>query len=111
GYKRDPKQGQLGQLAAQQGMIIDEIPDLFDVNREDFLSSALNELPGGLDSTQRTSAERLISDSVNPVTRDPEKLRRVQKSMDLRDQVIDQAGVYGVEPDMIPNPDYKPGLS
>lgn len=110
GYKRDPSQGQLGKLAAQQGMIIDEIPDLFDVNKEDFLSSALNELPGGLDSTQRTSAERLISDSVKPVTRDPEKLRRVQQSMDLRDQIIESGGKYGVEPDMVSNPEYRPEL-
>lgn len=104
GYKRDPKQGQLGQLAAQQGMIIDEIPDKYSVNREDFLASALNELPGGLDASQRTSAERLISESVKPVARDPQKVKNVQRSMDLRDQIIETGGRYGVEPDRLPNP-------
>lgn len=103
-YRRAPEQGQLGQLAAQQGMIIDEIPDMYSVNREDFLASALNELPGGLDASQRTSAERLISDSVRPVTRDPQKMARVQKSMDLRDQLIDTAMDYGTQPDRLQNP-------
>jgi len=103
-YRRAPEQGQIGQLAAQQGMIIDEIPDMYSVNREDFLASALNELPGGLDQSQRASSERLISESVKPVTRDPQKVRNVQRSMDLRDQLIDTAMDYGTQPDRLQNP-------
>lgn len=103
-YRRAPEEGQLGKLAAQQGRIIDEIPDMYSVNREDFLASALNELPGGLDASQRTSAERLISESVKPVARDPQKVKNVQRSMDLRDQIIETSGRYGVEPDRLPNP-------
>lgn len=81
-YRRAPEEGQLGQLAAQQGRIIEEIPPKYNVNREDFLASALNELPGGLDSSQRSTAERLISESVNPVARDPQKVQRVMAGPD-----------------------------
>lgn len=81
-YRRNPSEGQLGQLAKQQGLIIDEIPDRYSVNREDFLASALNELPGGLDQSQRASAERLISESVKPVARDPMKVQRVMAGPD-----------------------------
>jgi hypothetical protein len=81
-YRRATEQGQVGQLAKQQGLIIDEIPDMYSVNREDFLASALNELPGGLDQSQRTSSERLISESVKPVTRDPMKVQRVMAGPD-----------------------------
>lgn len=76
-YRRAPEQGQLGKLAAQQASIIEEIPPKYNVNREDFLASVLNELPGGLDESQRASAEKLIRESVSPISRDAQKLAKV----------------------------------
>ena len=76
-YRRAPEQGQIGKLAAQQGSIIEEIPDMYNVNKEDFLASALNELPGGLDESQRASAQKLIRESIQPVSRDPYKVQRI----------------------------------
>jgi len=76
-YRRAPEQGQIGKLASQQGSIIEEIPDMYNVNKEDFLASALNELPGGLDESQRASAQKLVRESIQPVSRDPYKVQRI----------------------------------